>query len=233
MTSPVWPVAIALAVVLLVAEISPGGSAAQMATAVATPEAPGFHLVAKVRSEEWTSPLPALENGADIGDRSLLEALREGGFVIYIRHASTDFSTVDEGPVDLQDCAAQRTLSEVGRVESRRLGESIDELNIPVGVVLSSEICRAWETAALAFGEVDLTSDLTAFDTASSEAEEVERTDALRTLLATPPEPGTNTFVVGHLVNITIAAGVTMEEGEAAIFLPRHPESRNDCADTS
>lgn len=202
-----------------------------MATVVATPEAPGFHLVAKVRSEEWTSPLPALEPGADIGDRSLLEALREGGFVIYIRHASTDFSTVDEEPVDLEDCATQRTLSETGRVESRRIGESIDDLVIPVGDVLSSEMCRAWETAELAFGEAELCSDLTAFATARSEAEEDERTGALRTLLATPPEPGTNTFVVGHLVNVTVAANVTMEEAEAAIFLPAESRSGNGCID--
>ncbi len=223
--------AIAVAVVSLVVASSPAGIAAQPASVVATPEAPAFHLVAKVRSEEWMSPLPALETGADIGDKSLLEALREGGFVIYIRHASTDFSTVDEEPIDLQDCATQRTLSEVGRVEARRIGESIVDHDIPVGDVYSSEMCRAWETAELAFGEVELTSDLTAFVTASSEAEEDARTDALRTLLGTPPESGTNTFVVGHLVNITIAANVTMEEGEATIFLPTESRSGNGCID--
>jgi phosphohistidine phosphatase SixA len=175
--------------------------------------------------------MPPLEPGADIGDESLVEAMREGGFVIYIRHASTDFSTVDEEPVDLADCTAQRTLSEVGRLESRRIGESIVDLDIPVGVVLSSEMCRAWETAELAFGEVELTSDLTVFATASSEAEEDERTDVLRALLATPPEAGTNTFVVGHLVNITVAANVTMEEGEAAIFMPSASWSGNGCID--
>jgi hypothetical protein len=41
----------------------------------------------------------------------------------------------------------------------------------------------------------------------------------------------TNIFVVGHLVNITVAANVTMEEGEAAIFLPTESRSRNGCID--
>jgi hypothetical protein len=37
----------------------------------------------------------------------------------------------------------------------------------------------------------------------------------------------TNIFVVGHLVNITVAANVTMEEGEAAIFMPSASWSGN------
>jgi hypothetical protein len=35
----------------------------------------------------------------------------------------------------------------------------------------------------------------------------------------------TNIFVVGHLGNITIAANATMEEAEAAIFLPSESRS--------
>ena len=62
--------------------------------------------------------------------------------------------------------------------------------------------------------------ELTSFGTAGSEAEEQERAAALRRLLATPPAPGTNIVLVGHLFNIQAAAGIGLAEGEAAIFRP-------------
>jgi hypothetical protein len=68
--------------------------------------------------------------------------------------------------------------------------------------------------------------DLTSFGTADSETEEQERVAALRRLLATPPKPGTNTVLVGHLFNIQAAADIGLAEGEAAIFSPAAmPES--------
>lgn len=208
---------LAIALATCAVGIFPIGVAGQVD---ATPEPPTFHLVAKVRVEEWVSPLPVPEPGAGFTEESLLASLREGGFVIYFRHASTDFSQVDADPVDLKDCATQRNLSNVGRDESRRIGASIDDLGIPIGDVFTSEMCRARDTAELAFGEAVPVSALTALDTVSAESEEDERTEALRTFLGMPPETGTNTVLVGHLVNITVAANVTLDEAEAAIFLP-------------
>lgn len=183
----------------------------------ATPVAQGFVLVAKIGADEWREPLPEVEPGIDLGDRSLLEALREGGFVIYVRHAATDTS-YDQN-VDLAYCSTQRNLSQLGKDQSVEIGEGIEALGIPVGEVRSSEFCRARETAELAFGKVTPDPMLTPFVGEVDEGEDARKTAALVELLSTSPEPGTNRMIVAHQYNITEAAGVDLEEGEAAVFL--------------
>ena len=140
--------------------------------------APEFHLVARVLTEDW----PALATGTatpaageELAGPALLAALREGGFVIYFRHARTDFSQDDVDLSDLSNCATQRNLSAEGRDKARLIGEAIAAHGIPVGEVLSSELCRTRETAELAFGRTTPMPDLTSFGTAGSEAEEQER----------------------------------------------------------
>jgi phosphohistidine phosphatase SixA len=147
---------------------------------------------------------------------TLVEALRQGGYVIYFRHAATDQSQTDTETQNLEDCSKQRNLNEQGRAQARAIGESFLSLNIPVGLVLSSGYCRARDTAMLAFGQAEITSDLTGFPDELRE----QRIKTLRQMLSTPPTPGTNTILVAHGFNITNTVGITIEEGEAAIFAP-------------
>src|SRR6516165_8616678 len=87
--------------------------------------------------------LPAREPGAP----ELLAALRHGGYVLYFRHAATDFSQNDEKMKRFEDCADQRNLIDRGRDDARAAGAAIRELNIPVERVLASPFCRTVETA--------------------------------------------------------------------------------------
>jgi phosphohistidine phosphatase SixA len=193
----------------------------QEATPERTAEASGFHLVARVAAEEWTALATATLAGDEaLAGPDLLAALRNGGFVIYFRHARTDFSQDDTDLSDLSNCATQRNLSAEGRTQARLIGDAIATLAIPIGDILSSELCRTRETAELAFGEATPAPDLSSFGTAGSEVEEEERVAALRRLLATPPAPGSNTILVGHQFNIQAAAGISLAEGQAAIFRP-------------
>ncbi len=51
------------------------------------------------------------------------------------------------------------------------------------------------------------------------------RAEAFRTLLATPPKPGTDTVLVTHYPNIIAALGkdwFDVKEGEASIFQPEN-----------
>ena len=199
------------------------GVLAQEATPASTTEAPRFHLVARVLAEDWPTLTTATATpaaGEALAGADLLAALRQGGFVLYFRHARTDFSQDDTDLRDLSNCTTQRNLSTEGRAQARLIGEAIANLAIPIGEVLSSEVCRTRETAELAFGRAAPVPDLTSFGTAGSEAEEQERVAALRRLLATPPRPGTNTVLVGHLFNIQAAADITLAEGQAAVFRP-------------
>ena len=146
----------------------------------------------------------------------LIDALRQGGYVLYFRHAATDQSQTDTDTGNLENCAAQRNLTEQGRADARAIGEAFKTLNIPVGTVLSSRYCRTRETAQLAFGHVEAIEDLTGFPTNLSQ----ERIAALRRLLSVPPLASTNTVLVAHGFNIQNTAQLSLVEGEAAIFAP-------------
>jgi len=150
---------------------------------------------------------------------ALAEALRAGGYVLYLRHADTQWLHRDAKPVVLDDCATQRNLSGRGREQAHEIGAGLSRLLIPVGEVRSSPYCRCAETARLAFDRVLLDADLTTLSDAS-DASRVERTAALRRLLATAPAPGTNTVLVAHSDNLEAVGGPALEEGEVAVVKP-------------
>jgi hypothetical protein len=83
----------------------------------------------------------------------LIAALRQGGYVIYFRHAETDQSQTDASPLNFQDCSTQRNLNEQGRAEARAIGVAFLTLGIPIDRVLTSKYCRTRETTLLAFGK--------------------------------------------------------------------------------
>jgi phosphohistidine phosphatase SixA len=169
------------------------------------------------RQERTTATPPA---GPLRGER-LVSELRDGGYVIYLRHTATDWTEDDQHPVDLSDCDTQRNLSAAGRSDARAIGEAIETLEIPVGRVLSSPFCRALDTGELAFGRVESEATLENLESAESEAVIESRTDGLRRLLDTPPAAGTNSVLSGHGYNIqAIAEETGTTEGDADIFRP-------------
>jgi len=150
----------------------------------------------------------------------LLGALRAGGYVIYFRHADTDHSREDQRPVKLDDCATQRVLSEKGRQNSRAIGEAIHALDIPIGSVLASPLCRTVETAVLVFGYAE--KSMATREASPEPVGSPGRYAALRALLSTAPTAGKNTAIVGHgypYYSLT-HKGQMLEEGQAAIVQP-------------
>jgi phosphohistidine phosphatase SixA len=85
-------------------------------------------------------------------DEALWKLLREGGQVLFIRHATTTPGVGDPQGFRLDDCGTQRNLSDEGRAEAKRLGDLLRARNVPIGEVLSSPWCRCHETARLALG---------------------------------------------------------------------------------
>ncbi|MGZ8793913.1 MAG: histidine phosphatase family protein [Gaiellaceae bacterium] len=149
----------------------------------------------------------------------LVEALQKGGSVVYLRHAATDRSKEDAGVVDLGDCSSQRNLNDAGREQAAEIGRGFRALRIPLGEVQASEYCRTRETAELAFGRFELEPDLTGFpnDGTPEFAARVRRT---KELLAQRPGENENTVLVAHIKNIEASAGISIEEGELAVFEP-------------
>ena len=86
-------------------------------------------------------------------DAALWAALADGGKVMLIRHAQSEEAppevalTLDEDG----DCSREQTLSAAGRAQAEALGDRLRQEGVEVETVLSSELCRARETAALAF----------------------------------------------------------------------------------
>lgn len=145
----------------------------------------------------------------------LVEALRDGGHVLYLRHTQTPEDGTDE-PGSLGDCSRQRSLDETGRADARALGEAVRELGVPVGEVLASPYCRTVETAELAFGRA-VTDDGLLPPTPSTRG---RTTRGLRELLSAVPAEGDNTVLVGHLTNLRLLSTATPDEGATVVLRP-------------
>ena len=83
-----------------------------------------------------------------------LKALKEGGKIVLVRHS---FAPGIEGNIDKKgneykqkDCSTQRNLLQEGKDQSARMGEFFSTNDIKIEKVLSSPVCRCWETAKYA-----------------------------------------------------------------------------------
>ena len=148
-----------------------------------------------------------------------LAELRAGGHVLYLRHASTDFSQNDASMKSYQDCASQRNLTDKGRDEARAIGENIKRLKIPIGAVLASPFCRTMETARLAFGKAQATHDVRG---GPAQPEDPARYAALKKLLSGRIPKGENLVISSHANPFYAVAGPPyLAEGEMAVIKPQ------------
>lgn len=145
----------------------------------------------------------------------LVEALRDGGHVLYLRHTETPEDGTDQ-PGSLGDCSRQRALNDAGRADAGALGAALRELDLPVGTVLASPYCRTVDTAELAFGRA-VSADGLLTPTPDDRG---KTTRALRELLSTVPEEGENTVLVGHLTNLRLLSTASPDEGGTVVFRP-------------
>ena len=151
-------------------------------------------------------------------DAALVQRLRQGGYVLYLRHASTDFGQDDSRMKSYEDCATQRNLTDKGRAEAARLGAEIKRLRIPIGTVYASPFCRTMETARLAFGEPKPTNEARG---GPSRPDDPARYEPLKKLLATPPSAGTNNVISSHGNPFLALFGAPyLAEGEMAVVDP-------------
>lgn len=159
----------------------------------------------------------------DMSTSELVETLRSGGHVVFIRHASTETDYADQVDAVMGDCSTQRVLSEDGWREAKRIGEAFDRLGIPVGDVISSQYCRAWQTADLAFGRYEKTADLN-FAPAEDYTEEqlAEMRANMVPHLSEMPEEGLNTVLVGHDDPFDSATGIYPEPMGVTFVLEPH-----------
>jgi phosphohistidine phosphatase SixA len=151
---------------------------------------------------------------------ALMEALRQGGHTVLLRHAATQKYTPDQNLFNIDDCSTQRNLSDEGKRQAERIGQSFEKLGISVGEVFSSPYCRCMDTGQLAFGKAVTSEVLRVGDSRPGTGRD-DPGVAIRKLLDIPPEAGKNNVMIAHSVTLLYAFGLTQRpEGIAHVFRP-------------
>jgi phosphohistidine phosphatase SixA len=156
---------------------------------------------------------------------ALVKALRQGGHVIVMRHASAPREAPSRQTANADNVNLERQLDERGRSTAAAMGEALRDLKIPIGEVSSSPTYRALETVRYAqFPKPRTYEELG--DRGPGGQSMKDATEAqvawLRKKVAQLPA-GSNSIIVTHLQHISGAfpqwtAGFV--EGEALVFGP-------------
>lgn len=179
------------------------------------PEA-GFHAAATTRRHTLavlaggllSHPLPHAQ------PQPAWQALGDGAIVLF-RHADAP-GFADPPGFRLGDCATQRNLGPEGQAQARRLGAAFRERGVRVGAVLSSQWCRARDTAELAFpGQWREAAVFNSFFETRERAP--AQTAQARALLARWSGPGV-LVVVTHQVNIGALTGEFVGSGDGVVL---------------
>jgi len=107
------------------------------------------------RSWQWSLATAVLfvaqpAHGQTLSRDALVQALRQGGYVLMMRHASSPREAPDKAAAQPDNVNAERQLDETGRATAAAMGDAIRALRIPVGEVFTSPTYRARETVRLA-----------------------------------------------------------------------------------
>ena len=137
--------------------------------------------------------------------------LRQGGLLLFIRHANAP-GVGDPPGFRIDDCATQRNLSDRGRAQAVAVGERLRGDGIRWASVQSSRWCRCLDTARLAFGMVE------PFDLLNSSfAGRPDATPDLRRHLLSLPRDGANRVYVTHMVNIMALLNANTADAEIVV----------------
>jgi len=143
-----------------------------------------------------------------------LQLLREGRAVLVLRHALAP-GTGDPPGFEIDDCSTQRNLNEEGRAQARAWKSFLREHGIEKARVLSSQWCRALDTAEeMDLGEVKEFPPLNSFCAGRGDREEQSR-KTIKQVNAMGEGPPI--ILVSHQVNITALTGIYPASNEGII----------------
>ena len=94
--------------------------------------------------------ISSLFNKPLYANEKILKLLKEGGKIVFIRHAYAP-GNGDPDNFDIKNCSTQRNLNNNGILQSKKIGTFFNKNNIKIDKVLSSEWCRCKDTAKFAF----------------------------------------------------------------------------------
>ena len=88
-----------------------------------------------------------LQTATTSNSAELISLLQEGGYILYVRHGTTNHNEKDSLNRNFEICSNQRNLSAAGIKQTNQIGERLRALNIQVEKTWSSPFCRCKDTA--------------------------------------------------------------------------------------
>lgn len=151
---------------------------------------------------------------------ALIESLKLGGYIIYMRHGITIRKSAQRNKeaIDFTKCGTQRNLSLAGITQLAKIGQAIKALNIPIDSVKSSPYCRTKDTASTVFGTFEVDNNLR-FSIAMDNKESAMLGQYLLEAMLATDSAHANAVFVGHTANLKDGLGVWPQpEGVMVIF---------------
>jgi phosphohistidine phosphatase SixA len=158
-----------------------------------------------------------------LAGQALVDALRQGGYVLVIRHANSPAAVPDRASADPENTTLERQLDATGRDTARAMGAAFIKLHIPLGNGLSSPSYRARETARYARFSYESHTELDEGAAGMTALAEKARADFLRAKTNELPPAHQNKVIISHAPNIISAFGKDADgiaSGETMVFRP-------------
>jgi phosphohistidine phosphatase SixA len=159
-----------------------------------------------------------------VSPTELVAKLRQGGYVLVMRHASSPREAPTKEVANADNTKLERQLDAAGRRAAQAMGQALRDLHIPVGDVFTSPTYRALETVKLArLANPRPVSEL-GDGGQSMQSVGVPQAAWLRASAAKAPASG-NTIIVTHMPNIALAfpAWGSVADGETVVL---HPDGK-------
>lgn len=152
-------------------------------------------------------------------DEAAWAALKSPGAVVLFRHALAPGGGDPPG-FKAGDCSTQCNLNEEGRIQAKRIGQTLRDRGVKVQAVWHSAWCRTRDTAQQAFPDLRepvLRAEPVFNSFFSDRSTEPAQTAAARSMLLAWRGPGT-LVVVTHQVNITQLTEIFPQSGEGVVL---------------
>lgn len=178
----------------------------------------------------FLSPLRAQDSKAEFverfADATVFNEIKKGGYVLYLRHGTTDNSRADQVHIEnFNDCDTQRILNDEGRKLATRIGHLLRKAEIPIAEVFYGPMCRTRETAELAFQGTQIHLQTHRALASSANLTSVEKVQMLRDmkqLITKPLADKTNRMLISHAPNLAdLMKYFVKPEGTIVVLKPQ------------
>jgi len=142
--------------------------------------------------------------------------LKKPGHIILLRHSNAPGNTPESNDMNFKDCSIQRNLDAEGKAQAVRIGDEFRKRQIATLRLISSQYCRALDTAKLTkLGPVTQNPVLNQVFLANPGQMSEAATKGRELMKKIPAKQ--LTMLVTHVSNIQAMSGAKLDSGEMAV----------------